>query len=238
MKNIIDLTKELDNCSNSFVPFAALIAYKSNYTRQSYVEYRKIVDGTMLAGKPLAKKDAAAILKVYSDDSVDQAIPYGMIPENLLYCDIAKSHYVWFNPPRQRIMNFDKNIKKKGNLVDGTYNMPGIIYCTIDKTLYVFAFSGKKPKMNSKLFFGPFHNMYNDGRICLGNAKATMNKNHTWENILLYWENLFWNSINQTVLSWNGKLKIEEILHLFHEKEADIKMLPPSVYTVKDLIAK
>jgi len=170
------------------IPEMALIVYKSNKTGNIYIESHKIdAGGRMLAGCPLTLK---CITELVESFSVEQGtVPHGTVPENLIYFNTGKGHerYLWWNPPGKRMMFFSQSL----NIEDGEYHLPGIIYDTNGENLDVYAFKGKKPDMESRLFKTPLFNV-TGGKVCLGNAKIKFPDNLTFSAYIEYWEKKFW----------------------------------------------
>jgi len=171
-----------------YIPEMALIVYRNNETGNLYIESHKInVDGRMLAGNPLTLKCIAELVESFS---VEQgSVPHGIVPENMLYFDTRKGHerYLWWNPPRQRLMFFSSNL----NIKDGEYYLPGIIYDTNGENLDVYAFKGKNPEVESRLFKAPLFNVTGQN-VCLGSAKIKFPDNPAFSDYIEYWEKKCW----------------------------------------------
>ena len=170
------------------IPKMALVVYKNNETNSIYIESHRInANGRMLAGCPLTLKCITELVETFS---VEQAsVPHGEIPANLLYFDTGKGHerYVWYNPPQKRMMYFSRNL----NIEDGEYYLPGIIYDTDGENLNVYAFKGKKPEPETKLFIVPLFNV-TGAKVCIGSAKIKFPDNPTFSDFIQYWEKKFW----------------------------------------------
>ena len=188
-----------ENISHTYTPVAALIAYQTNnYGGNYYLETRKVKpDGSLGAAKPVSREFLTKVCEQFRIEQNSQ--PHGPIPGTLLLADTRTGYerYVWYNPPRKRKQFFIKNI----TLPEAEYPMPGVVYEVSGGTLSVFAYKGNgAPKPKSKMLYGPFFNYYESGRICLGTAKAEIPRDLTWEALLRYWENLFWNSENSHMM--------------------------------------
>jgi PRTRC genetic system protein B len=170
------------------VPQMALIVYKNNQTNAVYMESHQINKrGEMLAGKPLTRKCITELVESFSAEQA--GVPHGKIPPNMLWCNTRKGgeRYLWYNPPRKRMMFFAKSL----NIKSGEYHLPGIIYDTGGEMLNLYAFRGEKPEADTRLYKAPFFNVTGKN-VCLGNADITSPDNPTFEEYLLYWEKKFW----------------------------------------------
>ena len=174
------------------LPVAALIAYKNEGEgrKDYFLEARRIdSEGRMAEAVPVTYDLMNEIASNYSE--VHSRTPHGPIPETLLYADTRRGieKYVWYNPPRRRVMYFASNL----GIGNGEYNMPGIIYVAENGRLAVFAYKDKRPKPDSELFAGPFFNVAAGcGSVCLGSAKLAEPENPCYGDILEYWEKKFW----------------------------------------------
>ena len=177
-----------DILNQQHIPEMALVVYRNNKTGSIYIESHKInAEGRMLAGCPLTLKCITELVETFS---VEQGtVPQGAVPGNLLFFDTRKGHerYVWYNPPGKRMMYFSRSL----NIEDGEYCLPGIIYDTNGENLNVYAFKGKKPEAETKLFKAPLFNVTGQ-KVCLGNAKIKFPDNSTFIAFIEYWEKKFW----------------------------------------------
>ena len=84
------MNKLTETLTDSFVPFMALVAYKSTVSGQFYIGQRKIRNGKMCAESPLTTKCISEIMNAISvnNDELDHGVK-GVIPPNVLYCDIS-----------------------------------------------------------------------------------------------------------------------------------------------------
>lgn len=178
----------LDGTDKEYIPEMALIFYVAagdTGNDSYYVETHRIRNGRMGAGAPISKQ---CISDIASSFSCELSItPHGRIPGNLLFADNRLGHqkYIWYNPPRKRHMFFAKQL----SIPNGEYYVPGVVYAVSNGNLNVCAFKGEKPE--DKLFTAPFFNT-TDGRVCLGSAKIEYPHNPSFEDIMVYWEKLFW----------------------------------------------
>lgn len=174
------------------LPKAALIAYEYKigyYSKgEYYLELRPInEDGRMGAGIPVTYEFMNGLLESYAEEM--SGIPHGRMPSNMLWCDSRRGHekYIWFNPPQKRQMYFSKSL----GIVDGVFNMPGIIYVTGNDRLEVFAFKGEKPEEDARLYLAPYFNVSGSG-VCLGTSSLEKPEDPDFISLMDYWEKRFW----------------------------------------------
>ena len=182
---LIDVLKE------RMEPTDALIFYDSKSGK--YVEHRKIEKGMMCAGQPLDIRqfgDMIRLAEKYATEQQDIGSLHGAIPSNMMYADpsIDRMRLVWYRKPEERKMYFVESL----NIPDGTMKEPGMVYSVRGSELFVYCFKGTKPK--SILYRAPFFNIYSEGRVCLGSSKADKPTKNTFEEWMLYWEKMFWQS--------------------------------------------
>ena len=181
----------IEELKRKLEPTDALIFYSSG--SDVYIEHRPISKGVMGAGKPLETSQFANMIRSaekYAKQQNTMSSLSGAIPPNLLYAstDIDNMRLVWWRKPEKREMFFSEAL----GIPNGVMQVPGMVYSVTGNTLSVWAFKGRKPK--DVLYQAPFFNIHGAGNVCLGNSKAEKPKEHTFENWMLYWEKLFWQS--------------------------------------------
>lgn len=197
------MSKLLDQLSEVYEPFAAIVAYKSDSVNDSkafYLEQHNISkNGTLGPGKPLMEKTLVDIVNVIrsSNKQIDTSL-YGTVPSNVLYCDtrIGSEKLVWWTKPQEQMLYFVESL----GIPNGKMTVPGLVFKVNGKTLSVYAFKGAKPK--AKLCYAPFMNVSSES-VCLGNAKIKFPDERTFENVIEYWEKMFWQSEFSHILGSN-----------------------------------
>lgn len=219
IEHIIDI----EGC-NQYEPKAALIVFsKDGYQSDCFIELREIRrDGSMAAAKPVSKQFIQNILSGFSQEY--RSIPHGQVPSNLLYCDTRRGHevYVWYNPPCKRNRFFSESL----HIEDGVYNVPGTLYVVQGDEISVYCFAGKKPAPDKPLLGVPYFNVYENGRVCMGSAhpKIPDTDKLSYEDILLAWENAFWNSMDvHTNGSPSTKANLIETIKKYKDKPFDAR---------------
>lgn len=191
MSQDLSHNKMTEMLCDELVPFACIVAYK-NSKGNYYLETRTIDEyGRMGAGKPLTDKFISSIIKTLSvtTKEIDTSIR-GVMPSNVLYCDtrIDNEKLVWYRPREKRCLFFTQN----SGMPNGVLEVPAMLYCAErTKGLTVHCFKGSKPK--GKLYKAPFFNT-SDDHVCLGSAKLNYPEDRTFENVMKYWEDMYWKS--------------------------------------------
>lgn len=191
----------IDELKKRLEPTDALIFYACQ--SDVYVEYRPIANGNMGAGQPLDVDQLGRMVRCaekYARDQTPHGSIGGIIPENLLYArtDIDNMRLVWWRKPEERRLFFNSGI----GIPEGVMKVPGMVYSVSGGgTLSVYCYKGHKPK--GILYRAPFFNVYNNGRVCLGNAKADKPRSGTFGDWMTYWEKMFWQSEFASLISDN-----------------------------------
>lgn len=169
-------------------PRAALVVYESHETGRDryHIEVRPIRDGRMGEGMPVTYEFMNELTASYCESH--SGTPSGMIPENLLYCDVRSHRYLWYNPPQKRMMYFAGSL----NIPNGEYHVPGIVYHAEGERLKVFSFMEDRPHSDTALYKAPFFNVFADSSVCLGSVKLTFPENPDFRQFLQCWERVFW----------------------------------------------
>lgn len=204
MSSLIDVLK------GKIIPFASIVFYRPNVTLDDgdgyLAEFHKIKGGKMCAGRPLRIKEFTALLKKcerFAGKQVGFSNLHGIIPPNLIYasCDIDNMKLIWYRKPEKRRLYFTESL----GIPNGEMYVPGVVYYASGNGLKVYVYKGNMPK--SVLYNAPFYNVYNDGRVCLGNSKVPKPKENTFTAWMEYWENLFWNSEFSHLISSTSPVK-------------------------------
>jgi PRTRC genetic system protein B len=181
---------------SSFNPALSIIVYedKSNTgDRKYYLESHEINDkGQVMAGRPLMQETIQGIVDTFFDENQNRSKVGGLMPDNLLSFSAQPGGYydmTWYRPAEKRFIHFAKQLKLKS----GEAWVPPIIYHVSRKSLAVYALkSNQRPVEATNLLRAPFHNVNDDGAVCLGNAQVFKPKEKTFTAYMKYWEDLFW----------------------------------------------
>lgn len=181
----------LELLSSTFKPSLAIMLYQSG--EEYYLESHNINDAGQLAeGKPLLQETVQGMVDVFFDDRKNQIQIGGFIPDNILSFDTkpgGQYHMIWYRPAEIRFIHFAAPLKLKSTKAW----VPPMIYEVNRKEFSVYTFRGAgRPNMKTKLLRAPFHNVSDNGDVCLGNAKVNRPKVNSYAALMKYWEDLFW----------------------------------------------
>ena len=111
----------------------------------------------------------------------------GFIPDKLLYQDAGA--VAWWLPPAQRRIWFRCAQCRLGAAERSeVVSHPGLVFClTSSRNWYVWAVKGDaRPTEGTQLFRAPYFNVWESGRICVGNVdlpeRATTGKLEEWNS--------------------------------------------------------
>lgn len=220
---------------STYKPELSITVYKNE--RDYYLESHTINDkGQVMEGKPLLQETLQGIVDVFFDERKNTARITGMIPENLLsftYMPGGNYQMVWYRPAEIRVLHFSSGLRIG---TDKAW-VPAMVYVAQARTLSVYALKANtRPKETTKLCYAPFFNVGDGGSVCLGNANIKKPKDKTYQNLMQYWEDLFWlsefthvngedavktdiNKVWKKLLASKTKLKWSDIDELIPTKE-------------------
>lgn len=176
----------------TFKPELAIIVHRSEEDTY-YLESHSInKDGQVLEGKPLKQETINSMVEMFFSDRKETTNIGGIVPANLmLFNQLPGGNYklIWYRHPEQRVIHFKKELRIK----TGKAWVPGVIYVADHKNLSVYSFKGTQPPTEeTKLYRAPFHNVGDDGKVCLGDANVKKPTIKSFANVLKYYEDLFW----------------------------------------------
>lgn len=233
-----------ESITEEFKPKLAITVYTTQHENDFYLESHDINEnGQVMEGKPLLQSTLQGIVDVFFDDRKNLSKITGIIPENMLAFDLlpgGQYRMIWWRPAEKRVLQHATALK----IPTGRAWVPAMLYVVNRNGLDVFALAtDKRPELNTKLFLAPYFNVNDDGDVCLGNARVKKHKNPTYDNMIKYWEDLFWLSEFSHV---NGEEKVKSgdlaefwrklMKSKCRKKWSDIDQLMPSTYTLKKLL--
>lgn len=190
------MNKLTQQYSTMLIPEMAILVYGDNERKNIYLERRDIINGKMGAGIPLTEE----CVKDIADLTLNRARKelHGIIPPNMLYADTRKGYekYVWYEKPQKKMHYFKKELK----IPNGELYTPSLLYVANRNVLSLYAFCGDNP--DSQLYHAPYFNV-SETYVCLGNSRLPEIQEMTYQNLITYWENMFWNSEFAHILGTN-----------------------------------
>jgi len=180
-----------------YKPRLAIMVYSTEERALSgssyYLESHTINEaGQLLEGKPLQQETIESMVGVFFDERKDRSQLNGYIPENILsYTPMPAGKYklAWYRPAEIRFIHFAKQLK----ITSGLSWVPPLVYMVDGGSLRILALKqNSRPKSNARAYRAPFHNVADNGVVCLGSAEVQKPANQSFSAAMKYWEDLFW----------------------------------------------
>lgn len=174
-------------------PVMSLIVYHSESS--SYVEehaIRELQDNkfTFGPGKPARIKLLGKLLEEIKGIDKSKYEFKNFIPSNVVRFNLKDQslNLMWLFKKSVRELTFSETnrIKDKRKII------PNLIFQVKNGELYVYAYKLDRG-LKTKIYYAPFHNIYNDGKVCMGNAKINWNISDL-EELIIHIEKMFFNS--------------------------------------------
>jgi len=245
MKNVSQTFNE------QYQPVKALLIYQSveqkseNYERQPteiYVESYDIgKQGNPINAHPLSVKEMIALselLQATQELKNNFLQCKGVLPSNLIYVNTQNNGYaVWHTPPQEVSLFFTDSL----SIPSGKAKIPALLWKATKESVQVFAIKGKaKPTGKSPLYYAPFFNLSQDGRVCMGTVNINIDRQTCLEDFMAQWESYFFNSYFTHTLGNHRHCK-GNIVQLWQEQAETGRDFPQDELikngrTLKDLI--
>lgn len=240
MNDIIDIAKDFGTL---YEPKSALVFYESlDSDATMYVEHFDMDrNGNPINAHPLTINEAKVLAKaLHTDAEKDKTFlkPKGILPIHILNIDPSENGSVlWYTESQKRQMYFVKNL----DIPNGTAEVPAMIWKADKETLSIFAlFDNSRPTEKTPLYYAPFFNIYEDGRVCMGTVDVDIKKSASVEEFIKAWEDYFFNSYFSHLLDNYNPIKgncVNFWKKLIETKEAlPSKVLKRNKKTLKNLL--
>ena len=191
--------------NQQYLPVKALLIYQSaeqesvNYERQPteiYVESYDIgKQGNPINAHPLSVKEMIALselLQATQELKNNFLQCKGVLPTKLIYVNTQNNGYaVWHTPPQEVSLFFTDSL----GIPSGKAKIPAMLWKATKESVQVFAIKGKaKPTAKTPLYYAPFFNLSQDGRVCMGTVNINIDRQTCLEDFMAQWESYFFNS--------------------------------------------
>jgi len=245
MKNVSQTFNE------QYQPVKALLIYQSveqeseNYERQQteiYVESYDIgKQGNPINAHPLSVKEMitlSELLQATQELKNNFLQCKGVLPINLIYVNTQNNGYaIWHTPPQEVSLFFTDSL----GIPSGKAKIPAMLWKATKESVQVFSIKGKaKPTTKTPLYYAPFFNLSQDGRVCMGTVNINIDRQTCLEDFMALWESYFFNSYFTHTLGNHRHCK-GNLVQLWQEQVATGKDFPQNELikngrTLKDLI--
>jgi len=191
--------KDLTNSFGSlFHPVKALLIYQksqNNMKNDYYIESFDIDEqGSPFNAHPLSVNEAGKLAKsLQANEKKPQGFlnPKGLLPKNLLFLkSTADGYAVWHTPPQKVKLLFTPSLA----IQSGEAGLPALIWRAGKNSLQIFAVRESDFFEDTPLCHAPFFNVYEDGRVCMGNVQIRIPKDCGLEQFIELWQDYFFNS--------------------------------------------
>ena len=186
-----------DNFGTLYFPKSALVIYQSNDNDQeTYVEHFDMdKNGNPINAHPLTVKEANKLAKsLQTNEEKNKAFlkPKGILPTNVLHINPSENgSALWFTKAQQRQLYFVNSL----GIPNGTVQVPAMLWLANKSTLTVFALANeKRPTEKTPLYYAPFFNIYESGKVCMGTVSIDIKNSASLEEFMNAWEHYFFNS--------------------------------------------
>lgn len=245
----------MNNVSHQFneqyVPVKALLIYNSivqetdNFERKQSEVYVESYDigkqGNPINAHPLSVKEMVALSELFQSSKELQNTYLqckGVIPQSVVYVNSQTNGYaVWYTSPKAVDLYFGDSL----GIPSGKANIPALLWKATKDRLQVFALKGKaKPNADTKLYYAPLFNLYQDGSVCMGTVNVNIDRQTHLEQFIAQWESYFFNSYFTHTLGTHRHCK-GNLVQLWQEQVGTDKTFPQKELiknnrTLKDLI--
>lgn len=235
---IKDITEELNL---SYYPKSAFVIYQSEEKSMCYVEHFDIdEEGRMMNAHPLSIKESECLSKALTtQEHKNKAFlkPKGIIPTNVLHINPNdNSSLIWHTKAEKRPFYF---VEKLG-IPNGTAFVPPLLWKATKKSLSIYALkSDRRPTANTKLYYAPFFNVYDDGDVCMGTVNVGIENSTSLEDFITAWEKCFFDSYFSHLQDYNpikGNCVSLWKQLINTEKKFPLEKLKKNNKTLKDII--
>lgn len=241
METINDLTQDFGTL---YHPKSALVFYETKGSNTDvYVEHFDMdKNGNPINAHPLTVREANVLAKALNTEQENNKAflkSNGILPTNILYINpnADKGAVIWYTKAQQRQMYFVDSLQ----ITNGTAQVPPMLWKASKNGLSVFALaSDRRPTEKTKLYYTPYFNIYEDGKVCMGTVSVDIKKSASVEEFVQSWEYYFFNSYFSHLLGNYNPIK-GNCVNLWKDlvntdKPFPKEVLKPNNKTLKNLL--
>jgi PRTRC genetic system protein B len=190
------ITNITEQFGQVYFPVNALLFYRHALNNEEvYIEKLDCNRrGRLINAHPLSEREIghlAALFRSQQKQKDRYLTCDGLLPDYLLYLNAASKTVMWYTPKQCFTLYFTKSL----HLKNGEINLPALIWKATASELFVFAAAvPHKPTVNAELFYAPFYNLHDNGRVCMGTVQVDMTHCKNVEELISAWQGYFFNS--------------------------------------------
>jgi PRTRC genetic system protein B len=221
---------------DKMIPQSAIIIYSQGFRNAFYLENRKIEKTDkgyeMMNGVSLKKETLKKVMKTIEVDEANTIHCKGIFPKKLLSFKngYGNESVVWFLKSSWHNLTFAKTLGIKNS----QWHLPTLVFKIEDEKLHVYAAKTDNVTATTKLYKAPFHNVYDNGSICMGNAK--IKKSFEINEMMKAHEDAFFLSKFTHLQSQGSPIKGNLNTYLNSNDRIEKKVLVDAKLKVEDLI--
>jgi PRTRC genetic system protein B len=208
MNNVMDLTQDFGTL---YHPKSAIVFYESKgLDKEVYVEHFDMDrNGKPINAHPLTEREAGALAKALTTEKQKQSAflkPVGILPTTILHINPSrdKGAVIWYTKSQKRPLYFIDGL----GIPSGQGFVPPMIWQADKNSLRVFALlNNRRPTEKTLLYYAPFFNIYEDGRVCMGSVSIDIKNSASVEEFTRAWEDYFFNSYFSHLMGENSPVK-------------------------------
>ena len=208
MNNTNDITASFGTL---YHPKSALVFYETKGANTDvYVEHFDMdKNGNPINAHPLTVKEAKVLANaLQTEKDKDNAFlkSNGILPTNILHINpnTDKGAVLWYTKAQRRQLYFVSGL----DIPNGMAYVPPMIWYANKNSLSVFALaSERRPTEKTPLYFTPFFNSFEDGKVCMGSVNINITNSASVEEFTKAWEDYFFNSYFSHLLGSNSPIK-------------------------------
>lgn len=207
MNNTNDITESFGTL---YHPKSALVFYETKGANTDvYVEHFDMdKNGNPINAHPLTEREAKVLARaLQTEKDKDKAFlkSNGILPTNILHINPSeKGTVLWYTKAQRRHLYFVDSL----DIPNGLAYVPPMIWYANKNSLSVFALaSDRRPTEKMPLYFTPFFNIYEDGKVCMGTVNVEIKNSASVEDFIKAWEDYFFNSFFSHLLGRNSPIK-------------------------------
>lgn len=208
MNNVIDITEDFGTL---YHPKSALVFYESKgLDKDMYVEHFDMdKNGMPINAHPLTEREAGVLAKALMIEKQKQTAflkSGGILPTTILHINPSrdKGAVIWYTKSQKRPLYFIDGL----GIPSGQGFVPPMVWQASKNSLRVFAvLSNRRPTEKTPLYYAPFFNIYEDGRVCMGSVSIEIKESACVEEFTKAWEDYFFNSYFSHLIGENSPIK-------------------------------
>src|SRR5690606_20538744 len=157
---------------------------------ESHCLIREVNENGISSPSLLSDQSLKEIYKFLNEDDILPEYTFKeCIPNNVVRYNAETGSIVWFTEPTNQYLYFSTSLGIK----DGSYPVPYLLWKYSDNTISVWALKEEPKSIKDKLYNAPFLNVFNSGKVCMGNVKIN-DSNYQFDSLMENCMKAFWNS--------------------------------------------